>query len=364
MGERKKERDSNIELYRIFLMLFIIAHHYVVNSGVMSNIYGDIFSSKSIYLSLFGAWGKVGINCFLLITGYYMCKSNISLKKYLKLLLEVEFYKIIIYLIFCVSGNISFNINDFKLAIMPVTAISNNFVGCYLIFYLFIPFINILIKNLSKKRHLILILLLFFSYSILGNIETITVVMNYLSLYFMIYLIGSYIRIYGISLLENKKVCLFINISLIIISICSIMIRMSIFKSQNIKNLYYYINDSNKILAVLLSISIFYLFKNIKMKNSKFINRIASSVFGVLLIHANSNTMRTFLWKDLLNVTNIYSNSIYYVILHSIISVLMIFIVCTIIDQIRIKLLEEPFFKVASGKIDKWEKLIKKKIVN
>ena len=33
--EKIKNRDSNIELYRIVLMLLIIAHHYVVNSGVV-----------------------------------------------------------------------------------------------------------------------------------------------------------------------------------------------------------------------------------------------------------------------------------------------------------------------------------------
>ena len=33
--ERAKNRDSSIELFRIIVMLFIIAHHYVVNSNLM-----------------------------------------------------------------------------------------------------------------------------------------------------------------------------------------------------------------------------------------------------------------------------------------------------------------------------------------
>ena len=362
MFNKLKERDSNIELYRIFLMIFIIAHHYVVNSGVMNNIYSDIFSSKSIYLAMFGAWGKVGINCFLLITGYFMCKSNISLKKFLKLLLEVEFYKIIVYLIFLITRYSNFEILDFVRTILPVSSIADNFVGCYLVFYLFIPFINILIKNLSKKSHLLLILLLFFTYSVLGNIPKINVVINYLSLFFMIYLIGAYIRLYGIKLLESKKKCILINVMIVTLCISSIILGMFVYKKYNINMIYFFITDSNKVLAVLLSISLFYLFKNIKMKNSKFINRIATSVFGVLLIHANSDTMRNFLWKDFLNVVNVYNNSIYYVILHSIISVLVIFIVCVIIDQIRIRFIETPFFFFLSDKIDKWEKLIMKKL--
>ncbi len=31
-----QHRDSNLELYRIILMLAIIAHHYVINSALIS----------------------------------------------------------------------------------------------------------------------------------------------------------------------------------------------------------------------------------------------------------------------------------------------------------------------------------------
>ena len=38
--QRAKERDSGIELFRIIAMLSIVAHLYVVNSGVMSLLGG------------------------------------------------------------------------------------------------------------------------------------------------------------------------------------------------------------------------------------------------------------------------------------------------------------------------------------
>ena len=67
----KQPRSSNLELYRIFCMLMIVAHHYVVNSGVMSAtgpIGENPHAANSFFLMLFGAWGKTGINCFLMIT--------------------------------------------------------------------------------------------------------------------------------------------------------------------------------------------------------------------------------------------------------------------------------------------------------
>ena len=80
LGGGKKVRSSNFELYRIICMMMIVAHHYVVLSGLTnpgSPLLQDPLSSNSIWLYLFGMWGKTGINCFLMITGYFMCTSSI-----------------------------------------------------------------------------------------------------------------------------------------------------------------------------------------------------------------------------------------------------------------------------------------------
>ena len=82
-----KVRSSNLELYRVIVMLAIVAHHYVVNSGVLQLAYDAPMQANSLFALLFGAWGKAGINCFVLITGYFMCTSRITLKKFVKLLL-------------------------------------------------------------------------------------------------------------------------------------------------------------------------------------------------------------------------------------------------------------------------------------
>lgn len=76
MQPQVKQRNSNLELYRIIVMLLIVAHHYVVNSGMMEEMAKDPLSSRSLFFYIFGMWGKTGINCFVLITGYFMCKSQ------------------------------------------------------------------------------------------------------------------------------------------------------------------------------------------------------------------------------------------------------------------------------------------------
>lgn len=91
---QKKARSSNLELYRIIVMLMIVAHHYVVNSGLMDVLQLSPLSPSSSVMLIFGGWGKIGINCFLLITGYFMCKSEFTWQKLLKYifgLLSIQF---------------------------------------------------------------------------------------------------------------------------------------------------------------------------------------------------------------------------------------------------------------------------------
>lgn len=51
-----KLRSSNLELFRIIAMMIIVAHHYVVNSGLMSVIKNNPENINSLILLIFG-WG-------------------------------------------------------------------------------------------------------------------------------------------------------------------------------------------------------------------------------------------------------------------------------------------------------------------
>ena len=104
-------------------------------------MYEAPLSANSIFLFIFGAWGKTGINCFVLITGYFMCKSNITVKKYIKLVAEVYLYKLIIAAIFAIAGLES--MKDIIDALLIVRVIDTNFTGCFLVFYLLIPSYNV-----------------------------------------------------------------------------------------------------------------------------------------------------------------------------------------------------------------------------
>ncbi len=336
---KTKKRDSNLELFRIITMIMIVAHHYVVNSGLMNEIMQSNISLKNVYLLLFGAWGKIGINCFVFITGYFMCKSNITVRKFVKLVGEILFYVIIIGAIFVFTGYTDFSILHIVSLFIPVRNVSDVFTSAYLIFFLFIPFLNVLLRNINERKHIKLMILCVFLYVFLASVPFFSVTMNYVSWFIVLYLLSSYIRLYPKKIFNQKNVWIILSIFFVCIASCSV-IGGYIFLGAP----YHFVVDSNKLLAVLTSLSLFLMFKNINLKYNRFINTVAASTFGVLLIHANCDEMRQWLWRDVCNNVGMYNSE--WIFVHSVGCVLIIYIACTLIDYFRIHFIEKPFLKL------------------
>lgn len=336
-------RLSNLELYRIIVMLLIVVHHYVVNSGVETVMAEAPLSGKSLFLYLLGMWGKTGINCFVLITGYFMCKKQITLRKFLKLLLEVEFYNVVIGGVFLLSGYNSFSLKAMVEMLIPVRSMASGFTSCFLIFYLLIPFLNLLAENMNQKMHLRLLALLLFTYSLMGSIPKFHITFNYVTWFSILYFISSYIRQYGLwnHLKHRHWGCL--TLFSIVISMISCVGMLKLGEAFHIPLApYWWVADSNKLLAVTTAICSFMYFKDLHIKQSRIINTISASTFGVLCIHANSDTMRQWLWRDTVDSIGQYASDYVYVL--PIVSALAIFTICILLDYIRIHTVEKWIF--------------------
>lgn len=325
-------------------MLFIVAHHYVVNSGILQQITPDnVLQSHSIFALLLGWGGKTGINCFVLITGYFMCTSNITVKKFLKLFLEIYFYNILFYIIFLCSGYMTFSVKDFVKTIFPVYGIGTGFSHSYMVFFLFIPYLNILIKNIAEKQYRLLLLLCLSVGTILPTFFYAPSAFTYVGWFMVLYFVAAYIRLYPNKVMMNRKLWAFLTCIMLLVSWLSVLIGAILYHFTGKELYYYFVSDSNKLLAVAMAICAFLLVVNCKIKYCPLINYIAGSTFGVLLIHSNSDTMRNWLWEDVLgNVEAFHSNMF---IIHAVVSILGIYIVCTIIDIFRRRFIEAPFFR-------------------
>jgi hypothetical protein len=330
----------------------IVAHHFVVSSKLFAGdgpMVTSPYSANTIFLYIFGMWGKTGIDCFLLITGYFMCKSKITLRKFFKLLIYIYIYKIALYAIFAICGYSTISLSQIAYVMMPFNGfVSRDFPSCFLAFWLTIPFWNILIKNLTQVQHALLTGLLLFFYTILGSIPGFHITFNYITWFGVIYLISSYIRLYPSSLLQKHRLWGMLSLVSICIAIVSLLVMHYFAHIYE----FFFVADSNKIFAVTTAVSSFLWFKGLNIPYKKWINVIGGSTFGVLLIHNHSDAMRRLLWEDLFNCAGDNFNlPLGCLILFCVVSVLIVFSGCSLIEIVREKTIEKWFFKWYDTKI-------------
>ena len=355
-------RQSNFELFRIITMLLVIAHHYVVNSGIAAAdgpIFADPMAPRSLYLLLWGGWGKTGINCFVLLSGYFMCEKSITLRKFLKLLCEFMFYRIVIAAVFWLTGYEKITAAGIIDTLIPVTELSDGFAGAYLVFFLFIPFLNILIRNLTERQHVRLLALAAFMYVFLGTFRPVfSVTMNYVSWFAVLFLLASWIRLYPKKFFDGAKRWGLIAGACVLVSAASVIAGAWV--SARIGKTYYYVavTDCNTLLAVCTGTALFLFFRNLRIRTNRLINAVAATTFGVFCIHTCSDAMRRWLWQDTLKNAEYYSSPAVY--LHIIGAVIAVFAVCAVIDTLRIRFLEKPFFRALDkklpGAVCRWQK--------
>ena len=99
-----KERNSSFELLRIIAMIFIIFHHFSVHGG-FAFLPNDL-SLNRVWIDFISMFGKVGVNLFVLISGYFLITKDgplFDIKRLLKLWLPMILYSLIIYFLFVIE---------------------------------------------------------------------------------------------------------------------------------------------------------------------------------------------------------------------------------------------------------------------
>ena len=92
VGKKKIVRDSNYELMRIISMFMIVVWHMIVHGKIAQQSTGLLHN----LIYLLEAILVVHVNSYVLVTGYYQCKSKFKLKKLISLNNQAWFYRIVI----------------------------------------------------------------------------------------------------------------------------------------------------------------------------------------------------------------------------------------------------------------------------
>ena len=129
-----------------------------------------------------------------------------------------------------------------------------------------------------------------------------------------------------------------------------------IIKSENINEMLIKVIYNGISVAILTPLAVIFLFefcKGLKIGNCKIINTIASTTFGIYLIH-DSSVGRQFIWNKIFHCLDYQYNSRYFPIL-AIATVLIVFVSCSILDLLRKVLFEKKTVKFLNMLVDKIE---------
>lgn len=339
--EMQSKRQANFELLRIVAMMMIIALHYLNKSDLIL-LYTQERSAVNYATHFVEAFCIVAVNCYVLLSGYFLAESAWKPGRVVSLVAQILFYSVLIPVILVCAGVISFgelSVYNWLTYVLPVETEHYWFGTAYLVMYALAPFLAAGAKAVEKKtlQFGIAFLVIFFSMwkSLLpAKLATDRYGYDY-GWFLCLFLIAVYLRLYGCPKLEKKKnaVLLYAGMSLGIF----LLTALSGVLAQVFAPFSYYMDmpdTYNHILCLLGSVGFFMVFKNMKPwegKTADWVRRLSPYTFGVYLVHEHE--LVRYRWLEWLHVDGVWGSWMF--IPHMIVCVLLIYAVGTGVDFVR-----------------------------
>lgn len=345
----KREFNYGIEVLRIISMLMVVVLHVLGQGGILG-------SAEYLSLQYHVAWlleiiCYCAVNCYALISGYVMIESNFKYKKYLLMWLQVFAYSIGITLLFMMCNSQSINLKFVIESFLPVLSRRWWYFTAYTGVFFLVPFLNIMIKGLDKKKMLLLCTTLFVLFSVLPTAvsrfwgDLFYTQSGYSMLWLMIlYILGAAYKRYENDLADKYKSILKIAIIgwIVCVFITFIFHNLGMYLPDGFPGKHTIVNNFVNYTSPTMvggACCMLVVFARLKISSSKLkrcVNSISRLSFGVYLIHVHPLVWqwlnRRFVslavmpvWKMFWGIT---------------ISSLVIFMLCICVDAVRNKLFQ------------------------
>ena len=158
------QRIISYDILKITCMIMVVILH--LTSYGIQNTSIQFMSLPYWAILVLKNFSMVAVNCFVLISGYFLCQSDICLKKAIKLWIQVETYSIGIYLVlvFVPGSGVHFSIQQLIKHTFPLLTNQYWFFTYYILLFLIAPMLNIFIRNVEQaqfKRCLFILIIIF-----------------------------------------------------------------------------------------------------------------------------------------------------------------------------------------------------------
>lgn len=339
--EKATKHNYGIDVLRIISMFSIVGLHVLGQGGVLFNM--QLGTLNSCILQILYVFFICSVDTFAMITGYlYANKEKVKSRNVIDLFFTVAFYCVVITLIVYILVPEIFDRKWVVIsALFPPIVDKYWYIVCYFLVFFFIPYLNKLIAVLEKRNFQVLlgILLLFLSLvTTFGYKDYFRTDSGYSPWWLIVcYLIGAYIKMYGLPkfLLQKQKLLLVCNILTVYVGWNILEWLNRAFLGINIETrLFLRYTSPFTVLSAVLLLSIMIeageRLENVRFK--KIIGVLSKSAFGVYIIHSHILIFDYFMagrFAFILELSPIMS------FIAVILSCCGIYSVCTIVDVVR-----------------------------
>lgn len=328
------KRNYGIDLLRVFCIFGVVVLHILGHGHVLETTVSPLGFSLAWLLEIAS---YPAVNCFILISGfvgYRAEKYYPKLSNLLYLFITVLFYSIVICFVLKLFFEPTISSKNVFDAFFPVTKNQYWFFTSYFAMFLISPALNLFVHRARGK--MLFIYVIAFLFLSVFSLKKDPFILNrgYSFIWFaLMYILGAIFKKYDI----KSKVSLIQSLVLIFIPTLITWLTKVLFHFSKIKTEDLFVSYcSPTVVAAAAGLVCF--FSKIEIsKCQKFISFLASSAFSVYLIHDNIH-FRNLLMSGSFAFINDYNTLLLPVFV--LISALIIFVVCTLIDKVRILLFD------------------------
>lgn len=347
------QRRSNIELLRIIVMFIIVANHFALHSGFVFP--DDVLSVNRLWIQLILCSGGAFVDVFVLISGYFLIKTQ-SLKtaRVIKLWAQLFFYSVLFYAVFVLAGAEPLHIKQMVQHLIPVASGRWWFASAYFMLYLLTPYLNRLLNALDQRQYAGILLLLGICWCLFPTLTGQMMQSNHLLWFCFLYALGGYLQRFGVRARVSGRQYLLLALAVAAATYAAVILLDVL----GTKNPYFaaralYLREIQMLPMLLMAVFLFLGISRLDIGHSRVINFISPAMFGVYLIHDNQ-FVRPFLWKTVFQNASYADSNL--LIPHTLFATVLVFLGCTLIELLRIHLLEArclPLFERIAAAIDR-----------
>lgn len=345
---QKSQRNSAIELLRILAMLTIIYSHICYHSG-FDRIY-SMLSVNRLFVQ-FGLIGHTGVVLYMLISGYFQCESTFRTSSLSRQLAQVWFYSIALFLVCRFGFGCQYTPRMLLEVFLPTLYNEYWFFTVYIVVFLMSPFINVMIQGLSRRQLGTMIVMMAAFWFLLPTLTEQMMYGTELPQFLLFYLIGAYFRKYPDNPFRKKAVrwaAVLVPVVLwVVLSVGFGYMERYTPEAFGASHRYF---ERNSLLTLSAAVGLFALAIYGKPFSSPFVNTLAGCTFGVYLIHDNP-AVRVLLWKNWLHWGEYFTSGSF--IPRLVISILLVYAVCTAIEWLRQKTVAKPLERCINAVLER-----------